>query len=154
MKIEKLKDIEFEFFEAYPDGFENEKHMKMMKNFNPDKLELICKELFAKENFSTPEIVCENFIKMVSKSVVISFYDKLKLRDAIKAMGIYEKDMLSIALYDLLYGDKKDGFDGFVEILSEHNLAKWTLISLVPYYMNRYSEYYIKPTTTKKILSY
>ena len=154
MNKEKLKDLEAEFFDEYPTAFDDERLLKLMKKFNPSKLEELSKELFHKDNFSQPEIVCENFIKVVSKSVVISFYDKMKLKDAIKDMGMYEKDMLSIALYDLLHGNKKDGYDSFVEILSEYNLAKWTLISLIPYYMNRKKEYFIKPTTTKNIINY
>jgi len=154
MNIEKLKDLEAEFFEEYPKAFEDERLLKLMKKFNPSKLEELSKQYFHKDNFSQPEIVCENFIKIVSKSVVVSFYDKMKLKDAIKDMGMYQKDMFSIALYDLLHGNKKDGYDSFVEILSEYSLAKWTLVSLVPYYMNRKKEYFIKPTTAKNIINY
>ncbi|XPV53703.1 MAG: hypothetical protein ACNI3H_01090 [Halarcobacter ebronensis] len=107
MNIEKLKDLEAEFFEEYPKAFEDERLLKLMKKFNPSKLEELSKQYFHKDNFSQPEIVCENFIKIVSKSVVVSFYDKMKLKDAIKDMGMYQKDMFSIALYDLLHGNKK-----------------------------------------------
>ncbi|WP_417327240.1 hypothetical protein [Halarcobacter sp.] len=154
MNIEKLKDLEAEFFEEYPKAFEDERLLKLMKKFNPSKLEELSNQYFHKDNFSQPEIVCENFIKIVSKSVVVSFYDKMKLKDAIKDMGMYQKDMFSIALYDLLHGNEKDGYDSFVEILSEYSLAKWTLVSLVPYYMNRKKEYFIKPTTAKNIINY
>ena len=125
-----------------------------MKQFNPEKLEQMTKELLHKDNFAQPDIVCENYVKIISKAAVISFYDKLKLKDAIKDMGMYEKDMFSIALYDILHGNKSAGFDTFVEILSEYKLAKWTLISIVPYFMNRKKEYFIKPTATKDIIRY
>ncbi|RXK14497.1 hypothetical protein CP965_03340 [Halarcobacter mediterraneus] len=154
MNTEALKDLEAEFLEEYPEVFEDERLVKQIKKFNPSKLEELSKEFFKKDNFSQPEIICDNFVKIVYKSVVISFYDKMKLRDAFKELGMYEKDMFSIALYDLLYGNKKEGYEGIVEILKEYNLAKWTLISLVPYYLNRDKDYFVKPTTAKSIISY
>ena len=152
--IEKLKDIEAEFLENYPKGFQDEGMLEIVKRFKAEKFEQEVNELFKKDNFSQAEIVCENFTKIVSKSPLISLFEKPKLRDAIKSMGIYEKDMLSIALYDLLYGKQKDGFETLVEILAEYKLAKWSIISLIPYYLNRKKEYFIKPTTTKNILKY
>ena len=43
----------------------------------------------------------------------------------IKGMSLEQKDMLSIALYELLFGNKKDGFESLVEILAMNKLAKW-----------------------------
>ncbi len=85
---------------------------------------------------------------------MVSLFDKLKLKDAIASLNSYEKDMLSIEIYELLYGNKKEGFEGLVEFLSEYKLAKWTIISVVPYSINRQEEYFIKPTTTKNIINY
>ena len=62
--------------------------------------------------------------------------------------------MLSIEIYELLYGNRKEGFEGLVEFLEQYKLAKWTLISIVPYSINRQTEYFIKPTTTKNIIKY
>lgn len=154
MNIEKLKDVESEFFDAYPKGFEDEKLIRMVKKFNPEKLEVYAKEAFKKENFSDPHFIVEAYFKTIQKSVMVSLFDKVKLRDVIKALTSYEKDMLSIELYELLYGKKKNGFDGLVEFLSEFGMAKWTLVTLVPYSFNRQTEYFIKPTTTKNIIKY
>lgn len=154
MNIEKLKDLETEFLDYYPKGFEDEELLPIMKKFNPVKLEEFAKEALKKENFSNPSLVCDNFMKVISKSVMVSLFDKAKLRDMIKSLNNYEKDMLSIEIYELLYGDKKDGFEGLVEFLDQYKLAKWTLISIVPYAIYRKKEYFIKPTTTKDILRY
>jgi hypothetical protein len=70
------------------------------------------------------------------------------------SLNSYEKDMLSIEIFELLYGDKKEGFEGLAEFLAQYNLAKWTLLSVVPYSINRQTEYFIKPTTTKNIIKY
>jgi hypothetical protein len=154
MNLIKLKDIEAEFLEQYPQGFEDAAFFPTMKKFRPEKLEGFAKEVLTKERFENPSEVVDGFFKVVQKSVLVSLFDKLKLKDALLGLNAYEKDMLSIELYEFLYGNKKNGFDGLVEFLSEYQLAKWTIISVVPYYINRQSEYFIKPTTTKMIIKY
>ena len=154
MKIEKLDVLESEFLYRYPKGFQDEHFFPTMKKFKPEKLEAFAKEALKKENFSNPNLIVDGFFKTIQKSVMVSLFDKLKLKDALASLNSYEKDMLSIEIYELLYGDKKLGFEGLVEFLSEYKLAKWTLISVVPYSINRQTEYFIKPTTTKSIIKY
>lgn len=154
MNLQKLKELEEDFFEYYPNGFEDEELLKIRKKFKSEKFTQEVQELFKKENFSQPVIICDNFSKIVSKSPLISLFEKPKLKDAIKSMGIYQKDMLSIALYEMLYGDFKDGFEDLVEILASYNLAKWSLVTLIPYYFSRKEHFFIKPTTTKEIIKY
>jgi hypothetical protein len=154
MNLEKLKDLESEFLERYPKGFEDAHFFPTMKKFKPEKLEEFAKEALKKENFSNPNLVVDGFFKTIQKSVMVSLFDKLKLKDAIMSLNSYEKDMLSIEIFELLYGDKKEGFEGLAEFLAQYNLAKWTLLSVVPYSINRQTEYFIKPTTTKNIIKY
>jgi hypothetical protein len=152
--LDRLKELESEFLHQYPTGFEDAKFFPTMKKFNPQKLELFAKENLNKECFSNPNLVIDSYFKVIQKSVLVSLFDKLKLKDMISSLNSYEKDMLSIEIYELLYGNKKEGFEGLVEFLAQYNLAKWTIISVVPYYLNRHDEYFIKPTTTKNIIKY
>ena len=154
MNLEKLKDVESEFLEKFPNGFKDEHFFPTMKKFKPEKLEEFAKEALKIENFSNPNLIVEGFFKTIQKSVMVSLFDKLKLKDMIASLNSYEKDILSIEIYELLYGDKKEGFEGLVDFLAEYSLAKWTLISIVPYSLNRQTEYFIKPTTTKNIIKY
>ena len=154
MNLVKLKDLESEFLCRYQKGFEDEHFFPTIKKFNPEKLEEFAKDGLKKENFSNPNLLIEGFFKTIQKSVMVSLFDKLKLKDAISSLNFYEKDMLSIEIYELLYGNKKEGFEGLVEFLAQYNLAKWTIISVAPYCLNRHSEYFIKPTTTKMIIKY
>jgi hypothetical protein len=154
MNIDKLKELESEFLYQYPKGFEDSHFFPTMKKFNPEKLELFTKNNLRKEDFSNPNLVLENYFKVIQKSVLVSLFDKLKFKDILSSLNSYEKDMLSIEIYELMYGDKKEGFKGLVEFLSQYNLAKWTIISVVPYYMDRQKNYFIKPTTTKNIIKY
>ncbi len=154
MNLDKLKELESEFLDRYPKGFEDGYFFPTMKKYKPEKLEEFAKEELKKENFSNPNLLVEGFFKTIQKSVLVSLFDKLKLKDAIESLNSYEKDMLSIEIYELLYGDKKEGFEGLVEFLAQYKLAKWTLLSVVPYSINRQDEYFIKPTTTKNIINY
>ena len=154
MNIKKLKDMEEEFLTFYPTGFEDAKFFPTMKKFNPYKLEAFTKENLKKENFSNPNLIVESFFQIIQKSVLVSLFDKLKFKDMLLTLTSYEKDMLSIELYELLHGNKRDGFDGLVEFLNQYKLAKWTIISVILYYNNRQKEYFIKPTTTKNVIKY
>lgn len=152
--LDRLKELESEFLYQYPTGFQDASFFPTMKKFKPEKLELFAKEHLNKDSFSNPNLVIESYFKVIQKSVLVSLFDKLKLKDMIASLNSYEKDMLSIEIYELLYGNKKEGFEGLVEFLAQYNLAKWTIISVVPYYLNRQDEYFIKPTTTKSIIKY
>jgi CRISPR/Cas system-associated endoribonuclease Cas2 len=152
MNIKKLKEYESEFLEQYPNGFDDRNFSTIMKTYKPLKLEEFAKDALKKENFQNPSLVVDSFFKVVQKSVFVSVFDKLKLKDMIATLNSYEKDMLSIEIYELLYGNKKEGFEGLVEFLSEYKLARWTIISVIPYCINRHQDYFIKPTTTKNII--
>ena len=154
MNLEKLKDVETEFLLQYPKGFEDAVFFPTMKKFDPSKLEAFTKENLKKENFSNPNLLVDSFFQIIQKSVLVSLFDKLKFRDMKDSLTSYEKDMLSIEIYELLHGNQKNGFEGLVEFLSQYNLAKWTIISVILYYNNRQKEYFVKPTTTKNVIKY
>lgn len=154
MTLEKLKIIEEHFFEIYPKGFEDEGLAQVLKRHNIAKLTDFAHEVFAKEKFINPQQIVEDMIKIVSKSSLISLFEKPKFRDAVKAMSSERKEMLSIGLEEMLYGSFKNGFNIVVDILTEEKLAKWSLISVIPYYYAPKKHIFIKPTTTKNVLTY
>jgi len=154
MNLEKLKEAEAEFFAHYPKGFEDEALLPVVKRHNTAKIGESVRELFAEGAFGHPEEVCDNFAKIVSRSSLVSLFEKPRVRDMVKQMSPEQKDMLSIALYELLHGDKKEGFEGLVEVLSFYKLAKWPIVTLIPYYYDRNKAFFIKPTTTKNIIRY
>lgn len=154
MNLEKLKTAEAEFFARYPKGFEDEALVPLVKRHNTAKIGRQAQELFAEAAFGHPDEVCENFAKIVSKSSMISLFEKPRARAMVKQMSMEQKDMLSIALYELLHGNKKEGFEGLVEVLAFYKLAKWSIVTLIPYYYARDKAFFIKPTTTKNIIKY
>lgn len=154
MNLEKLKNAEAYFLELYPEGFKDVGLQPIIKRHNTAKLGELVRELFAKENFSQPELICENFAKIVSKSTLISLFEKPRVRDMVKSMRMERRDMLSIGLYEMLYGDTKEGFETVVEVLSFYGLAKWSIVTLILYYFDRAKAFFIKPTTTKNIITF
>ena len=154
MNLEKLKTAEAEFFALYPKGFDDEALQPLIRRHNTAKIGQQVRELFAEKNFVQPEEVCDNFAKIVSKSSLISLFEKPRVRDMVRQMSPEHKDMLSIALYELLHGSEEEGFEGLVEALSFYKLAKWSIVTLIPYYYARDRAFFIKPTTTKNIIKY
>jgi hypothetical protein len=152
MNLEKLKTAEAEFFALYPKGFDDEALLPIRKRHNTAKIGESVRELFAESRFAQADEVCENFAKIVSKSSLISLFEKPKVRTMVKQMSMEQKDMLSISLYELLHGNKEEGFEGLVEVLSLYKLAKWSIVTLIPYYYARDKAFFIKPTTTKNII--
>lgn len=154
MNKKKLKELEENFFEYYPKGFEDEKLIKTSKIFDTKRFNNVVKSSFDIKNFSNCEQICQDFFKILLKSPLISFYEGDILKSALKSFTNYEKDMLSIYLQELLHEDLNSGFEDFVELLAIKNLAKWHIVTLIPYYFAPEQNYFLKPTTTKNIIKY
>jgi hypothetical protein len=154
MNIEKLKIIEEYFFEIYPEGFEDIGLAAVVKRHNSAKLTVLAEEYFSKEKFAYPEQIVEDMVKVISKSSLISLFEKPKFRDAVKAMSLERKELLSISLQEILHGDKENGFDIMIDILAEDKLAKWSIMSVIPYYYAPSYAIFVKPTTTKNVIKY
>lgn len=154
MYKEKLKIAIDMFYSMYPDGFSDIELDKIRKRHKTEKMQLLAKDMFCKDNFARAELICENYAKIVSKSSLISYFEKPKVKQMVASMSHIKKDMFSISLYETLFGDMREGLEGMAEVLADYNLAKWSLVTIVMYYYHREKEYFIKPTTTKNILKY
>ncbi|WP_310439760.1 hypothetical protein [Sulfuricurvum sp.] len=154
MNFKKLTEAEASFFTFYPKGFEDEALLSIIKRHKTAKIGESVRELFAPEKFSCTEEIGESFAKIVSKSSLISLFEKPKVRDMVKAMSMEQQDMFAIGLYELLHADKEKGFNILVDVLSIYKLAKWSIVTLIPYYYARDKEFFIKPTTTKDIIKF
>lgn len=154
MNLQKLKEAEASFFTFYPNGFEDEALLPIIKRHNTAGIGKSVKELFALECFSRTEEICESFAKIVSKSSLISLFEKPKVRDMVKQMSMEQQDMLAIGFFELLHANKEKGFGILVDVLSTYKLAKWSIVTLIPYYYARDKSFFIKPTTTKDIIKF
>lgn len=154
MNLKKLEEAEASFFTFYPKGFEDEALLPIIKRHNTAKIGESVREMFAPDRFARTEEICESFAKIVSKSSLISLFEKPKVRDMVKQLSMEQQDMLSIGLYELLHANQEKGFGILVDILSIYKLAKWSIVTLIPYYYTRDKEFFIKPTTTKDIIKF
>ena len=120
-----------------------------------DKLVVYTRENLARSNFNRPELIAQTLVKIVSRSSMVSRFEKPKFRDFVNSLNSDEKQALSDAWEKRLFGrQKKRGFEEILGLYSHHGVAKWSIISAVPFYFAPEKEVFVKPTTAKGILSY
>ena len=116
------------------------------------QLEEFAKESFAKKSFEDTDFILAEAIKLVSRSTMVSMFEKPKFRDMIKALGKKEKALFVQALFELIHGKEKQGFEALLSLLQEKKLGKWTLITVFQTYYRPKKEVFIKPSTTKLVI--
>ncbi len=154
MNIDKLKIAEKNFLNRYPGGFNNPEMLVIAKKHKPEKMKSLARESFSRENFNNPQLIIDNMIKVVSRSSMVSVFEKPKFRDYAKMISHDEKVVLSKGLYEFLYENEELGFEMMQDILKMGKLAKWTIMTICPVYFHPLKEVFIKPTTVKGVLRY
>ena len=155
MNYQKLKDAEGSFLQRYHGGFADPGMEAVKKKHNVDKLVEFAQQNLVRANFNRPEYIAETLVKIVSRSSMVSMFEKPKFRDFVKSLNSQEKQALADTFEKRLYGRQKQrGFEEFLGMLSHHKLAKWAVISVVPFYFSPNKEAFVKPTTAKGILAY
>ena len=155
MNYQKLKEAEAGFLARYPEGFSDPEMASIKKKHNVDKLVEFAQENLTRTNFNRPEFIAETVLKIVSRSSMVSRFEKPKFKDFIHSLNSHEKQALADAFEKRLYGRQKQrGFEEILGMLNHHKLARWSVISVVPFYFAPNKEAFVKPTTAKGILKY
>ncbi|MBT4518789.1 MAG: hypothetical protein HOC23_02190 [Halieaceae bacterium] len=155
MNYEKLKAAEANFLQRYPGGFSDPEIAALKKKHNIEKQSEFARQSLARANFNRPEFIAESLVKIVSRSSMVSMFEKPKFRDFIKSLNSHEKQALADAFEKRLYGRQKQrGFEEIFGMLSHHRVAKWPLMSAVPFYFAPDKDAFVKPTTAKGIIAY
>jgi len=154
MNVNKLKQAQHQFFEKYPNGFMHPEMQAVGKKHKMDKMTAMAQDAFKKSRFKDPEEVCEAMIKIVTRSSMVSMFEKPKFRDYVRGLSEQEKRQLSNGLKKQLHGNKEKGFNEILEILRRGKLAKWSLITIIPNYFYPDDEVFVKPTTAKGVINY
>ena len=152
MNTKKLKQAEEAFYAIYPQGFDSPEMIKIGRKHSMDKIVPFVQDVFSKEKINDVEETAENMVRLVSRSSMVSLFEKPKFRDAVRGMDMMEKTQLTHALNMLLYGDEEKGFNLMLEVLTRHQLAKWTLITVFRCYFYPETDLLFKPTTVKKVI--
>ncbi len=152
---DKLKTLEGDFLLRYPKGFNDPEMLKIGKKHNMGKMTEMAQEYFSKKACSNIHLTADNMVKVVSRSSMVSMFEKPKFRDFVNHLGEHDKAFLVNALHQLLHGkNQQKGFESLVDILSTEKLAKWSLITIIPAYYAPTKEVFVKPTTAKGVLRY
>jgi hypothetical protein len=152
MKVKKLQQAEEAFFNRYPGGFSNPEMIAIRKIHKLDRMVELSQESFVKRNFKLPDLIVENMIKVITRSSLISIFEKPKFRDFARSLPPEYRQALSQGLFDLLHGNEQSGFETMLEVLRSGKLAKWSLMTICQAYFRPEVEVFVKPTTAKGII--
>ncbi|MBI9009011.1 MAG: hypothetical protein JEZ05_03185 [Tenericutes bacterium] len=149
MNVKKLLTLENEFLSVHPEGFASPDMLKIAKKHNVNKLSQFVKEICSKGLVVIPDIV-----KIITKSSMVSVFEKMRFRDLIKELSEEEKLLLVRAIYENIHGEEEEGFNELVHLLKPYKLAKWTIISAFRAYYYLDVDVFMKPITIKKIIAF
>ncbi len=154
MNLKKLKQLEKEFLEKYPGGFKNPFFADIEKKHKVTKMTEMAREVFAPEKFKNPVVVVDSLSKLISRSSMVSVFEKPKFRDFVHSLSAPDKKRLATGLEKfLLTKQQKEGFELMLDVLVKGKMAKWSLISAPGAYLHPHHEVFIKPTTVKSVIA-
>jgi hypothetical protein len=152
MNLKRLKQAEQEFFNRYPGGFANPEMIAIRKKHKLDKMIELAQDAFVKRNFKLPDLIVENMIRVITRSSLVSVFEKPKFRDFARSIPSKDKQTLAEGLEEFLHGNEQLGFETSVEVLKSGKLAKWSLMTICPTYYRPQFEVFVKPTTARGII--
>ncbi len=154
MNLDKLRLAEARFMQRYPGGFSHPDMQVIGKKHKMDRMVALAQEEFAKSRFKNSEIIAEAMVKVVSRSSLVSMFEKPRFRDSVRIMSHSEKDVLTTGLEEFLHGKRQAGFELMTEALAQWKLAKWSLVTVIPNYYRPTDEVFVKPTTAKGVIDH
>jgi len=152
MNFKKLIQAEEAFFDRYPGGFANPEMIVIRKTHKLDKMVELAQDSFPKRNFKLPDLIIENMIKIVTRSSLVSVFEKPKFRDFARSLPLEDRIVLAEGLGEALHGNEQNGFETMLAILKSGKLAKWSLMTICQAYYRPQVEVFVKPTTAKGII--
>jgi len=154
MNLEKLRRAEQAFLHRYPGGFNNPELMATrVRKHKPDQMIALAHESFSEANFRRPNLIVQNMVKLISRSSIISVFEKPRFREFANALPP-QQDFFSQGLREILYGQEQLGFEMMLELLKSTKLAKWCLMTVCQTYFHPQRDVFIKPTTVKGAIEY
>ncbi len=152
MNKARLKQAEKSFLKRYPGELTHPDMLAIGKKHKMDTLTQFARDSFSEEAFRDPKVALQSISKMVTSSSMVSMFEKPKFRDFTKSLKPADRTKLCSAMFEMLHGNQKEGFELYQDILATKKLNKWTLVTVVPCYFKPTKEVFIKPTTTKNVI--
>lgn len=155
MNLRKLNEAEKAFLHRYPGGFENPELMAIRRRkHKPEDMIALAQESFSRVKFQFPEQIIQNMMKVVSRSSIISVFEKIRFRDSVYMLSATDRELLSQGLEELLHGEEQGGFEVILDLLKSRKLAKWSLMTVCQTYFHPQRDVFIKPTTVKGVIEH
>lgn len=154
MNIEKLKLAEQAFLANYPGGFDDPAMQQITKRHRMDRLVSFAQQSFSKDCYSHVDQTVENMVKVVSRSSMVSMFEKPKFRDFVARLDRPQRAYMVDSLIELLHGEQQAGFEALVDLLGTEKIAKWSLLTIIPTYHTPNKEVFVKPTTAKGVIKH
>lgn len=154
MNINKLRRLEDDFLLHYSEGFESKELTDVKKKHNLSKISNYLKKVCSKDNLKLGLIAYDDIIKVISRSSMVSIYEKMDFRDLAKELDDVNKHFLLDSIYELIHGDEELGFNMMLSLLEPYRLAKWPILTVWRAYWNLEYDVVVKPTTVKKIIKH
>jgi hypothetical protein len=153
MNLHRLREAEALFLLRYPGGFDNDELQQIVrKRHNVGRLSELAAERLAPARFRRQGQVLDDIVRIVARSSMVSMFEKPRFRDWVNGLARSERTALAAAFRARLHGDAQQGFDSLVDLLGDGGLAKWSLITVCPYYYRPDTDVFVKPTTTKNVI--
>ena len=153
MNIGKLLQAEAEFLAKYPSGFMDPELEAIGKKHKMGKMIELTQDVFKPLAFINNEAILDSWIKVVSRSSMVSLFEKPKFKDCLHSLSPSDKQAIVDGLYQQLHGKEENGFNAILGILEKHKMAKWSLITIVPAYFSPTEAVFVKPTTAKGVVT-
>lgn len=154
MNQDKLKFAEAKFLTHFPGGFEHPEMVAIGKKHKMDTMVEFVSRSFSESALENIEQAANDMVKAVSRSSMVSLFEKPKFRDFVKHLHRNDREFLVLSLRQFLHGDQQAGFEGMVDLLRTEKLAKWSLVTIIPAYYAPQAEVFVKPTTAKGIIEH
>jgi hypothetical protein len=128
---------------------------KIRKSHNVDRLADFTRTNLTETTFAQPHKFGDTLLKIISRSSMVSRFEKPPFREFLDALNAKDKRRLAQTFRKRLIGKKKrEGFEEIVDLLAHYKLARWSLVSAVPFYFAPAKEAFVKPTTAKRIVAF
>jgi hypothetical protein len=155
MNLRKLKEAEAAFLARFPGGFDDPGMEWVRKSHPVDRLAKFARDNVTKLTLNQPAKFADTLLTIVSRSSMVSRFEKPLFRTFIESLDSKDKRRLADAYAKRLFGrSKREGFEEIVELFGRHKLARWSLVSALPFYFAPTKEAFVKPSTAKRLVAY
>ena len=115
MNLERLYTAEAVFLDRYPGGFSHPDLVDIGKKHRVGKMAEQAQALLSEPSFANQAVVLDSIVKIVSRSSMVSLFEKPKFRDYVQGLRRSDRAHLVHGFRDLLHGEQDQGFDAVLD---------------------------------------